>query len=70
MSIANELSSDIAAAILSSEKHTPARLNELKQTDIKVHLILQELDTGNLKAQFNPHQSKDTGALKDLSGKN
>lgn len=41
MSIQNELSSDIAVALL-TEKHTdPGKLNELKETVLRIHSILQ-----------------------------
>lgn len=42
MAIANELSSEIAAAIL-SEKKTPEELDRLKDVILRVHTTLQEL---------------------------
>jgi hypothetical protein len=65
MSIANELSGDIAVAILSAKSSTREKLIDLKETVIKVHYILQELDNGNLKARFNSNPSTDAGTLKD-----
>ena len=44
MSIGNELSSDIAAALLTAENSTFEELNGLKETVIKVHSVLHELD--------------------------
>ncbi|HZE69673.1 MAG TPA: hypothetical protein VE135_09135 [Pyrinomonadaceae bacterium] len=70
MSIANELSGDIAAAILSAKSCTHEKLIDLKETVIKVHYVLQELDNGNLKAPFKSHRSTDAGALKDPSRNN
>jgi hypothetical protein len=42
MSIQNELSSDIAVALLTGKDRDPQRLNDLKQVVLKVHSILQE----------------------------
>ena len=42
MAIANELSSEIAAAIL-SEKKTPEELDRLKDVILRVHTTLQKL---------------------------
>lgn len=44
MSIAHDLSSDIAAAVLSRGKRNPEKLNDLKETVIRVHSVLEELD--------------------------
>jgi hypothetical protein len=44
MSIANELSSDIAAALLTAENSTFEELSGRKETVIKVHSVLHELD--------------------------
>ncbi|MGH9882674.1 MAG: hypothetical protein ACRD6N_14655 [Pyrinomonadaceae bacterium] len=43
MAIANELSGDIAAAILATKKRTPGELSSLKETVLKVHSILQQM---------------------------
>lgn len=42
MAIANELSSEIAAAIL-AEKKTPQELDRLKDVILQVHTTLQEM---------------------------
>jgi predicted transcriptional regulator len=42
MAISNELSSEIAAAILSDNK-SPQELNRLKDIILRVHLALQEM---------------------------
>lgn len=42
MAISNELSSEIAAAIL-AEKKTPQELNHLKDVVLQVHSTLQQL---------------------------
>ena len=42
MAISNELSSDIAAAILSEEK-SPQELHQLKEVILRVHTALQEM---------------------------
>ena len=43
MAIANELSSEIAIAILTAAAQSPARLDELKEIVLKVHATLQEM---------------------------
>jgi hypothetical protein len=43
MAIDNELSSEIAAALLTGKKRTPSELKDLKETVIKVHQALQKL---------------------------
>ena len=42
MSVAHELSSEIAAAILARKEET-LKLNELKEVVLRVHNVLQEL---------------------------
>ena len=42
MAISNELSSEIAAAIL-NEKKTPQELDRLKEVVLRVHTTLQEM---------------------------
>jgi len=43
MTVANELSSDIASAILAANERSPRRLKELKEIVLKVHSTLQEM---------------------------
>lgn len=43
MALANELSSEIASAILTATEGSPRRLNELKEIVLRVHLTLQEM---------------------------
>ena len=43
MAIDRELSSEIAAALLTGKERTPGELKVLKETVIKVHLTLQKL---------------------------
>ena len=42
MSIQNELSSDIAVALLTGKDRDPQKLDDLKKVVLKVHSILQE----------------------------
>ena len=70
MSIANELSGDIAVGILSARNCTHEKLNDLKKTVIKVHYILQELESRTFEARLSPRRSIDARALKDPSRKN
>lgn len=43
MTVANELSSDIASAILAANERSPRPLNELKEIVLKVHTTLREM---------------------------
>ena len=43
MAIYNELSSDIATALLTGKEKDPRELDDLKETVIKVHSTLQKL---------------------------
>ena len=43
MTVANELSGDIASAILAANERSPRSLNELKEIVLKVHTTLQEM---------------------------
>jgi len=56
MSIANELSGDVASAILSTENHTPEELNDLKETVLKVHCVLHDLDDRSFAAASTAHR--------------
>ena len=53
MSIQNELSSEIATALLAEGDRDPERLNNLKELVLKVHSILQEANrgSGSLRSQ-------------------
>ena len=41
MSIQNELSSDIAVALLTRKQTDPEKLNDLKETVLRIHSMLQ-----------------------------
>ena len=43
MTVANELSGDIASAILAANERSQRPLNELKEIVLKVHTTLQEM---------------------------
>jgi len=43
MAISNELSSDIAVALIAAKAQQPDQLNDLKEILIEVHSTLQEL---------------------------
>jgi len=53
MAIDHELSSEIAAALLTRKERTPGELKDLKETVIKVHLALQKL-TAPLRKNRDP----------------
>lgn len=43
MGISNELSTEIATAILSSNKRSPRELNDLKEIVLNIHSTLQKM---------------------------
>jgi hypothetical protein len=45
MAIEHELSSEIAAALLTGKEREPSELNHLKETVFRVHSTLQQLTT-------------------------
>lgn len=51
MAISNELSSEIAAAIL-AEKKTPQELNKLKDIILRVHSALQQMSEESRTTRF------------------
>jgi predicted transcriptional regulator len=52
MAISNELSSEIAAALLSKE-NTPAELKQLREVVLQVHDALQEIEERTSRARRN-----------------
>jgi len=54
MAISNELSSEIAAAIL-AEKKTPQELNQLKEVILRVHTALQQMSKEARAQRFKTH---------------
>lgn len=58
MAIANELSSEIAAAIL-AEKKTPEELNRLKDVILRVHTTLQDMSEEAHEARSKNRNTND-----------
>jgi len=54
MALANELSSEIAAAILSPGDHSPAELENRKRIVEEVHTTLEQMENEERRAQRNP----------------
>jgi hypothetical protein len=65
MAISNELSSDVAVAILAKEK-SPQELNKLKDILLKVHSALQEMSEETRLYRF--HKFKPKEGTKDKNG--
>lgn len=65
MAISNELSSEIAAAIL-AEKKTPQELDRLKDVVLRVHTTLQEMS----EEAARDERSRDTGLARTATDKN
>ena len=64
MAIANELSSEIASAILTAKAESPGRLDELKEIVLKVHATLQEMTEKGRTQSLSRRLSK-TGAKRE-----
>ena len=64
MAISNELSSEIAAAIL-AEKKTPQELDQLKEVILRVHTALQKMSEEARTRRFKTHarSASNTGEL-------
>jgi len=60
MAISNELSSEIAAAIL-AEKKTPQELNQLKDVILRVHSALQKMSEDARSRRFKTRSAAITG---------
>ena len=59
MAISNELSSEIAAAIL-AEKKTPQELNQLKEVILRVHTTLQKMSEEARTQRFKTRERSAT----------
>ena len=59
MTIANELSSEIAFALVAAKNKQPAELNDLKEILLEVHSTLQQLTE---QSRSEPALSKAAGA--------
>jgi predicted house-cleaning noncanonical NTP pyrophosphatase (MazG superfamily) len=57
MAISNELSSEIAAAIL-TEKKNPQELNQLKEVILRVHSALQQMSEEAREIRFKNRVSQ------------
>jgi len=60
MAISNELSSEIAAALL-AEKKSPQELKQLKDVVLKVHSALQEMSADARAKRFKDAESNASG---------
>jgi predicted transcriptional regulator len=59
MAISNELSSDVAAAIL-AEKKSPQELKKLKEIILEVHSALQKMSEETRAYRFKQKPKEDT----------
>jgi predicted transcriptional regulator len=67
MAISNELSSEIAAAIL-AEKKTPQELNQLKDVILRVHSALQKMSEEARTTRFKTRVRSATNTGEHRSG--
>ena len=63
MAIDHELSSEIAAALLTSKERAPGELNHLKETVFRVHSTLQQLTAESRRNRivFRAAEDKEKG---------
>lgn len=59
MAIEHELSSEIAAALLTGKERTPSELNQLKETVFRVHSTLQQLTAESRRKRLILNASED-----------
>lgn len=65
MAISNELSSDVAVAILANKK-SPQELNKLKDIILEVHSTLQKMSEETRAYHFKKRPQESTNEAKDL----
>jgi hypothetical protein len=58
MSLSNELSSEIAEALLSSTNRTPHELKDLQEVVFRIHTVLRQMDK-----EGQPEARRQTGSL-------
>jgi len=61
MAISNELSSEIAAALLAAQGKSSRELSDLKEIVVKVHSVLQQLTIEAKNAQESVRQRREEG---------
>jgi len=66
MAISNELSSEIAAALL-AEKKSPQELKQLKDVVLKVHSALQKLSADERAKRFKDTENSPTAAKSQVN---
>jgi hypothetical protein len=67
MSVSNELSSDIASAVLAARNLSPEKLKALKDGVIKAHWILRDLESQQSKELRYPPWPSDLEVEDDSS---
>jgi hypothetical protein len=60
MSLENELTSDIAVALLTAKDKDPQELNRLKELVLKIHSELRDIPRKSLKRRAHAHTSSGT----------
>jgi predicted transcriptional regulator len=66
MAISNELSSEIAAALL-AEKKSPQELKQLKDVVLKVHSALQKMSADERATRFKDAENPPTAAKSQVN---
>ena len=66
MAISNELSSEIAAALL-AEKKSPQELKQLKDVVLKVHSALQKMSADERANRFKDGENPPTAAKSQVN---
>jgi hypothetical protein len=65
MAIANELSSEIAVALLSTKKRSTRELNDLKEMVLKIHSTLQKMGAETRRAAARKSRTMCENAASD-----
>ena len=65
MAIANELSSEIAVALLSTKKSSARELNDLKEMILKIHSTLQKMGDETRRAGSRKARTVSENAARD-----
>ena len=65
MAIANELSSEIAVALLSTKKRSTRELNDLKEMVLKIHSTLQKMGDETRRAGGRKSRTVRENAARD-----
>jgi hypothetical protein len=70
MALSNELSSEIAVALLSATKKTPRELKDLQEVVFRVHNVLNQMDEAQRSARKGAGGSEQNSSSAAVAGGN